>query len=413
LSELPKKSFLSLILNRKMLVTLLLGFSSGLPYLLIAGTLKIWLADAKVDITTIGFFSWVGAVFSFKFLWSPLVDRYSFFGIGRRKFWIILSQVATMLGLMFLGTLDPTTSIQLMAAVCVWVAFFSATQDIAIDAFRSEYLDKEELGMGSSMYQYGYRIAMIITGGLAIGLAEYITWTQIYFIMALLFIIGLVTTLYFKEPAYQPPKEAQSLHKSIIEALANFLKRDGAILILFFVFFFKLGDAISGAMLSPYYIAMGFQKVDIGLIAKTFGFASTLVGLFLGGWITFRIGILRSLWIFGILQGLSTASFALLMYTGPVKWALAFTVVFEDVTAGMGSSAFIAYLSSITNRNYTATQFALLSSIAVSGRTLISGFSGLMVKEMGWEGFFYTCALIAVPGLILLYWVQRRHNQAA
>ncbi len=389
-----------------MLVTFVLGFSSGLPLLLTSNTLKFWLADAKVDITTIGYFSWVGLAYSLKFIWAPLTDRFAFFGIGRRRSWMLISQFAILAGLFLLGTLEPVTSLAMMAGVSVWIAFFSATQDIALDAFRREYLDDSELGIGSTMGQYGYRIGMLVSGGLAVGMAGSISWGYVYWIMALLVLIGVFTTFYVKEPGAGIINQS-SLMESFVGPFSEFLQRDGAVLILFFVFFFKLGDALSGAMLSPFYIEMGYEKVDIALIAKTFGLASSLVGLFIGGLTIYRLGILRSLWLFGILQALSTASFAVITYTGPQKWALAFAVIFEDITAGMGSAAFIAYIASITNKKYTATQFAILASIATLGRNFFSGFSGHMVKALGWEWFFYSCALIAIPGMVLLYWVQR------
>lgn len=402
----PSKSFLSALFSQKMLVTLLLGFSSGLPFLLIGGTLKLWLTEAKVDISTIGYFSWVGMAYSLKFIWAPLTDRFSFFGMGRRRAWMLMSQFAVLAGLIFLGTLDPSASLSLVAAVCVMIAFFSATQDIAVDAFRREYLSDEELGLGSSMNQYGYRLAMLISGGFAVGMADYLSWMHVYWIMGALMVVGILTAIFVKEPEGSVI-QSKSLMDSVVNPFKEFIQRHGAIVILLFVFFFKLGDALSGAMLNPFYREMGFEKVDIGLIAKTFGLASSLVGLFIGGVTIYKIGILRSLWFFGFLQALSTASFALITYTGPEKWALAFAVIFEDVSAGMGSAAFVAYMASITNKNYTATQFAILASIATLGRNFFSGFSGEMVKGLGWEWFFYTCALIAIPGMCFLYVVQK------
>lgn len=405
-----QNGFLALIFTKKMLITFLLGFSSGLPLQLTGATLKFWLSEANVDITTIGYFGWVGMAYSLKFIWAPLADRYSFFGMGRRRSWMVLSQVAIAIGLIIVGVLDPKESLALVAAVSVWIAFFSATQDIAYDAFRREYLDDKELGFGSSMNMYGYRIGMLISSGVALGMAAYMSWTQVYWIMALLMGVGIGTTLYSKE-SKNLDNRSKTLRESVIEPFKEFIQRHGAVLILLFVFFFKLGDALSGSMLSPFYKEMGYQKEDIALIAKTFGLISSMVGLFIGGITIYKIGILRSLWIFGILQALSTASFAMITYTGPEKWALAFAVIFEDITAGMGSSAFIAYLASITNKNYTATQFAVLSSIATLGRNFFSGFSGIMVKEFGWEWFFYSCALIALPGMGLLYWVQKSHSK--
>ena len=389
-----------------MLVIFLLGFSSGLPLLLTSNTIKLWLAESKVDITTIGYFGWVGMAYTLKFLWAPLLDQFSFLGLGRRRFWMLTSQVAIMAGLFGLGTLNPNTSLTTMATVCVWIAFFSATQDIAIDALRTEYLSDLELGMGSSMSSYGSRIGLLVSGGFAVGLAGYLSWMQVYWLMGLLMSVGIITAFFINEPPVliSPNK---SVVASVVAPFKEFMQRDGAILVLFFVFFYKFGDAMSGAMLSPFYKEMGYENVDIALIAKTFGTASALIGLFIGGVTIFKIGIGPALWIFGILQALSTAGFALITYTGPQKWSLAFAVLFEDITAGMGSAAFLAFIATVTNRKYTATQFAILSSIAVLGRNFFSGFSGHIVKALGWEWFFYSCALMAIPGMILLYFIQR------
>ncbi len=392
-----------------MLIIFLLGFSSGLPLLLTSNTIKLWLAEAKVDITIIGYFGWVGMAYTLKFMWAPILDRFAFLRMGRRRFWMVASQTAILIGLMLLGTLNPNQSLALMAAVCVWIAFFSATQDIAIDALRTEYLSDEELGMGSSMSSYGSRVGLLVSGGFAVGIAGYFSWMHVYWIMALLMSIGIITALLLKEPN-PAVSQTGSIVESVVAPFKEFMKRKGAVSILLFVFFYKFGDAMSGAMLSPFYKAMGYENVDIALIAKTFGTASALIGLFIGGVTIYRIGIGKALWIFGFLQALSTAGFALITYTGPQKWALAFAVLFEDITAGMGSAAFLAFIATVTNRKYTATQFAILSSIAVLGRNFFSGFSGHIVKALGWEWFFYSCALMAIPGMILLYFILKKLN---
>jgi len=309
-----------------------------------------------------------------------------------------------------IGFFDPKVSLLSMAAFATLVAFFSATQDIAIDAYRREYLKDEELGFGSSMNMYGYRIAMLVSGGLGIGLVNSeswgLSWNQLYYLMGAFMLIGIAATLWAPEPkvTVAPPK---TLMSAVIGPFQEFLQRDGAYVVLFFVFLFKLGDALSGAMLNPYYVQVGFQNADIGLIAKTFGLASSMVGLFLGSTLMYYIGIYRSLWIFGIFQALSTAAFALLSFTGPQNWALATTVIFEDVSSGMGSAAFIAFISSVTNKRYTATQYAILSSIATLGRNFFSGFSGVLVKDLGWVNFYFFCALIAIPGMLMLLWMRR------
>lgn len=404
------KNFINALLNKKMFLCLILGFASGLPLLLTGGTLKLWLAEAKVDITQISYFSWVGMMYSLKFLWAPILDSFYSKKIGRRKFWMFLTQFFLVIFIIVLGTLDPNKDLVLMGIVSTLISFFSATQDIAIDAFRREFLDDNELGIGSTMNMYGYRLAMLFTGGLAVAIAEHLTWDLVYMIMGLSMIIGLMATFMVQEPNVVIVK-SKSFKNDVIEPFRELLTRDSAFVILLFVFLFKLGDALSGSMLNPFYKLMGYEKADIALIAKTFGLASSLVGLFLGGMVIYYIGILKSLWIFGILQALSTASFALITYTGPVRWALAFAVIVEDVSSGMGSAAFVAYIASITNTSYTATQYAILSSIATLGRNFFSGFAGHMVKFLDWANFFYVCALIAIPGLVMLKYIEDRESK--
>jgi len=407
-----KTPLLKEIFSKKMLIVFLLGFSSGLPLVLTGNTLKTWLAQEQVDISTIGYFSWVGLAYSLKFLWAPLIDRYTLFKLGRRRSWMLTSQLLLVASIASIGMFEPKFSLATMAALAVITAFFSATQDIVIDAYRRELLKDEELGFGSSMNMYGYRIAMLVSGGLAISLIDPktwgLSWTQIYLGMAAFMFIGIFATLWAPEPkvTVAPPK---TLASAVVDPFKEFLKRDGAYLMLAFVFLFKLGDALSGAMLNPFYVKMGFGMADIGLIAKSFGLASSLLGLFLGSTLMYYIGIYRSLWIFGILQALSTGAFALLTYTGPQNWALALTVCFEDVSSGMGSAAFIAFISALTNKRYTATQYAILSSIATLGRNFFSGFSGDMAKGLGWEYFYYTCMLVAIPGLLMLF-IMRKYQ---
>lgn len=411
-----KKNILKDLFSKNMLIILLLGFSSGMPLLLVGGTLKTWLAREHVDISMIGYFSWVGMAYSLKFLWSPLLDRYTLFKAGRRRSWMFASQICLMISIYFLGTLNPLENLMMMAGISVLIAFFSATQDIAIDAYRRELLTNEELGLGSSLAIYGYRVALLLSGGLGIGLVGSdlwnITWSQLYYMMAGLMLVGVITTFFAPEPKVDAPPP-RTLRDAIVDPFAEFLRRPGAWFILLFVFMFKLGDALSGALLNPFYVEMGFSNADIGLIAKTFGLASSLVGLFFGGLVIYYIGIYRSLWIFGILQGLSTAAFALLTHTGPQAWALATVVVFEDVSSGMGSAAFVAFIGALSNKKYTATQYAILSSIATLGRNFFSGFSGDMVKNLGWAPFFYICALIAIPGLLMLIGMKKHQVEAA
>lgn len=410
-------SLLKHLFTKKMLIIFFMSFSSGLPLLLIGSTLKLWLKRENVDVGTIGYFGWVGLSYSLKFLWAPLLDRYSLTSLGRRRSWLLLTQVLLMITIAAMGFVNPSSALSTLAILAIIVGFLSATQDIAIDAYRREYLEDSELGIGSSFNIYGYRIGMLVAGGLGISLvgtgSTYfdITWGQLYFGMALCMFVGIITTLLAPEPVIEglPPR---TLMESVIDPFREFLQRSGALKILLFVFLFKLGDAMGGAMLNPFYVDMGFSNASIGAIAKIFGMGSTMIGFFLGGLGVYYMGIHRSLWFFGILQVLSVAACSLLTYTGPQLWALASVVVFEDVSQGMGTVAFVAFMGALSNKRYTATQYAILSSVATLGRNFFSGFSGDMVKHLGWEPFFYTCALIGVPGLIMLFFMDKMKSEA-
>ena len=394
-----------------MLITTLMGFSSGLPLLLTGGTFKMWMAREGIDVKTIGFLSWVGMAYSLKFVWAPLLDRYQITHWGRRRGWLILTQIALIIFIALMGTFDPKVSLTAMVVTAILVAFFSSTQDAVIDAYRREFLPDEEMGLGASMTTYGYRVAMLISGGLGIGLVGIepfnMTWNQLYYIMAAFMSIGLMTTFFIPEPKVNE-SPIRSLREAIIEPFKEFLTRPRAILFLSFVIAFKMGDSLSGQMLNKFYVDMQFTNQDVGFIAKTVGLISSLVGLFLGGVILQKLKIYRSLILFGFLQALSTAFFAVLVFTGPQSWALAIAVVFEDITSGMGTSAFLAFMALLTNKKFTATQYALLSSFASLGRNFFSGFSGVMVEELGWVKFFISCALIAIPGIFMAIYIHRK-----
>lgn len=396
---------------KRMFITVLMGFSSGLPLLLTGGTFKMWMAREGIDVKTIGFLSWVGLAYSLKFVWAPLLDRYQLTRWGRRRGWLLLTQVALVGFIALLGTFDPKVSLTPMVITAIIVAFFSSTQDAVIDAYRRELLPDEEMGLGATMTTYGYRVAMLISGGLGIGLVGdgpfNLTWNQLYFGMAGLMSVGLITTFFIPEPKITETP-LRSLREAVIEPFKEFLTRPRAILFLVFVIAFKLGDALSGQMLNKFYVDVQFTNQDVGFIAKTVGLISSLAGLFLGGIILQKLKIYRSLVLFGILQALSTAFFAVLVFTGPQSWALAIAVVFEDLTSGMGSAAFLAFMALLTNRRFTATQYALLTSFASLGRNFFSGFSGVMVEQLGWINFFISCAVIAIPGILLATYIHRQ-----
>ena len=401
------------VLNKKMLIVFVLGFASGLPFVLTGATLKQWLAQDKIDIKTIGFFSWVGIAYSFKYLWSPLLDRYYSKSLGHRKTWMLLSQWGLVAGMIMMGAQTPSLNLAALAGWAVFVAFMSATQDIAIDAYRREYLTNQEIGLGSSMGIYGYRVAMMVAGGAGVSfvadsdiLGNKISWNQLYFILAALMALCSILTFFIPEPKSET--SPRTILEAVIDPFIEFFKRPGAWAILLFVFTYKLGDQIGLSLLTPFYKEMGYLNAEIGIITKTFGLFSSLAGLFFGGLALFKFGIRRCLFVFGVLQGISTALFALVVYTGPQIWSLATTVLFEDFATGMGTAALTAYIAMSTSRKFTATQLALLTSIATLGRALFSGFSGILQSQVGWVNFFYIGGLLSLPGLILLFWIDRR-----
>lgn len=396
-----KLSFWESLMQKNMLVVFMQGFVSGLPLLLTLRTLQAWMTDSGVDLKTTGAAALFGLPATLKFLWAPLFDRYQIKILGRRRGWMFISQVGVAISLVCMASVDPNKETLLLAIFAVMVAFFSASQDIVIDAYRREILTDEQLGLGSTFYVYGYRIAMWIAGGFALGLAQFISWNQVYLLMAGIQILTLGVTLWSSEPVNRvpPPKD---MKEAVVEPFKDFLTRKGAWLLLGFVLLYKLGDTMSGNMLTPYYLKLGYEKIEIAAIAKTMSLATSLIGGLIGGIFVQRIGIYRSLFHFGILQALSTLAFMALFYVGHNNWVLGAVITFEDLTAGMGTAAFVAYMASITNRKFSATQFALLSSLMGIPRTLVAAPTGLLAESLGWPGFFTLCTVIAIPGLLMI-----------
>ncbi len=398
---------LKFIFQKKMMFLFVLGISSGLPLLLTGGTLKIWMARENLDMKTIGFFSWVGLFYSLKFLWAPFVDYFWIDKLGRRKTWILISQVMIAIGLLGMSLWQQKISIVELAIFSLWTSFWSATQDLSIDALRREVCEDKEIGMGSAFGVYGYRIAMIMAGGLGIGLVGSsilpISWGELYIGMSVLMIVLMIPVLFFKEAkVVQQKLNIKNLWQIYSEPLKSFFQTKNAIWILAFVFTYKLGDLLAGSLLNPFYVQIGYSNADIGLIAKTFGVAAFLVGLFIGGILLNRLGIIRALWLFGFMQLGSILSFMLLTVTGPSQLALGAVVFLEDISTGMGTAAFVAFLSTVSQKKFTATQFALLSSIASLGRVFFSGWMGEVQVALGWNGFFLFCTAVAVPGMLVL-----------
>ncbi len=395
------KHFFRQILGRKMIVALIMGFSCGVPLLLTISVLQAWMKKEGVDITVIGIFSLVGMPYTLKFLWAPIFDRFTLPFLGRRRGWLLTAQVLLVFAIVMLGLTDPVTLPWLVALAAFVVTFFSASQDIVVDAYRREDLSDEELGLGSSMYIYGYRAGMLLASGGGLILADHIPFSMVYMIMAASILPGILVTFMTPEPV-----EAQGQPLTMVEALIDPLKeyfsRDGALLILVFILFYKIGDTMASAMTTPFYLDIGFSMTEIGAVVKLFGFWATLGGTFAGGILMLKIGINKSLWIFGVLQAVSTACFACLAAAGHNILLLSGVIAFENLSSGMGTAAYVAFMASLTNKRFTATQYALLSSLMGIPRVMASAPTGFFAKHLGWEFFFIACTLAAIPGLFLL-----------
>jgi MFS transporter, PAT family, beta-lactamase induction signal transducer AmpG len=404
------KDLKAALVQKPMMATLVMGFSSGVPYLLASKTLQTWMSYTGGTNNMVGAMALVGLPYSLKFLWSPLLDRYRLTKLGRRRSWILFSQLGIFLSVLTLSFLKPVDQILLTSICALAVSFFGATQDIAVDAYRREILKDEELGLGSSIYSMGYRIANWITGGLALILAGLLSWNTVYLIMAIVMLLTVSATLWADEPT-----EASSSPKTLLDAvvlpLKDFFSRHGAVLFLIFILLYKVGDAMAGNMLPKFYADLGFTPQEVGIIAKTMGLYTVVVGTFVGGVLIMKLGIYRSLFVFGIFQALSTFSFVILNITGHNLIALTGVVLFEDFSSGLGSAAFMAFMASLTNKSFTGTQYALLTSLMAVPRTVISAFTGPLVSALGWSGFFTFCGVVAIPGLLLIRYVYNQQQK--
>lgn len=480
--------------DRRLIAVLFMGFSSGLPLALTSGTLQVWQTRSGVDLTTIGFFVLVGAVYSLKFLWAPFMDRVVLPGplgrLGRRRGWAILTQAALMASVVLLGFTDPATAPAMTALCAVLVAFSSASQDIVIDAYRIELLEEDQQAAGAAMTQYGYRLGLLASGAGALYLAADLSWSVVYAIMAALVLVGMITVLATPEPkavATRTPDATRSgaaalaaiaiaagvvflgvkfllfagfagpgwvpnvaailaaaatpvaivaalpapaaatglagsyaemrgwLSGAVIAPFAEFIGRSGlkiALLILAFILLYKFGDAIAGVMANPFYVKIGFTNEEIASVSKVFGLIATLAGVFLGGLLVARVGVHMGLLIGGILQMLSNLMFAGQAAIGHDVSFLMLTIGFENLAGGVGSAAFVAYLSGLCNVAFTGTQYALFSSLAAIGRTVLSAPGGLLAENMGWVSYFLLSTVVALPGLLLLLWMMKRFPAA-
>ncbi len=409
--------------DRRVASLFFFGFSSGLPLALTGATLAAWFSKNGVSLADIGLLSLVGGAYALKFLWSPLVDRMPLpwlsRRLGRRRAWMLLAQL-TLTGA--IGAIALTNPTGLGGWTVLWaaiIAFASATQDIALDAYRTEILEPGKLGAGAAALVYGYRVAMLTSGGGALIVADQVGWGAAYGAMAALMLVGIAATLINPEP--EPPAGGDNAARrnaahwfkgAVIGPFAEFIARPGWIAVLCFIVLYKLGDALVGVMAAPFYIGIGFSLTEIGVVTKGFGLAMTLIGAGAGGIMVARLGIARALMLAGLLQAASNLVFAAQAWIGYSLPFLTMTIGIENLSGGMGTTAFVAYLSSLCNRAYTATQYALLSSMMAATRTLLASQGGFIAEETGWIEYFVLTTFAALPGLALLWWMMRRYPQA-
>jgi len=415
----PQRSFLQTIAaytEKRLIIIFLMGFSSGLPFLLTAATLSAWLSEAGIAKTFIGFMSWASSVYALKFLWSPIIDRVTLpiLGhiFGKRRGWMLAAQGLCIIAMIGLGSGNPAESLTLTIVWTVLLAFASATQDIVIDAYRIEVLDKEQFGAGAAMTTTGYRVAVIASGGGALLLADSFGWLFSYTTMAALMLVGVVTVLISSEPQHPNRKEGESyaewIKSAVVEPFTEFLTRPGAIAILAFIMLYKYGDALWASMANPFYLELGFSLSEIGTVAKTYGVFMTIAGSFAGGALVMRFGIHRTLLWGGLAMALSNLLLAALAAIGPNLAGLTFVISVENFSNGVGNVAFIAFMSSLCNLAYTATQYALMTSFMAFTRTILASGGGYLADQVDWVTFFIITTFAAVPGIALLLWMMRR-----
>ena len=408
------------LLTRKMLICIFTGFSSGLPLYLLLNLLPAWLRSEGVDLKTIGFFALIQFPYTWKFVWAPLLDRFNLPGFGRRRGWMLITQIGLLFTIGALGGLSPKDNIWPILWLATLLSLLSATQDIAVDAFRREILSDHELGLGNAVHVNAYRIAGLIPGSLSLILADRLPWDMVFWITGAFMLPGMAMAWLVSEPtvAGQP----KTLRQAITEPFQEFMGRQGwrgAAMILGFIFLYKLGDSLCTALATPFYLDMGFTKTDIGLIAKHAGLWPAVIGALLGGLWMVRLGINRALWLFGVVQLVSIFGFAWLSAQGHYdsiglneRLALAFVIGLEAFGVGLGTAAFVAFIARTTHPAYTATQMALFTSLAAVPRTFINASAGWLVENLGWLNFFWLCAALAVPGMLLLLRVAPWNTRA-
>lgn len=414
-------------LQEKVVVIFFLGFSAGLPFPLVYATLSAWLEEAGVERSTISTFAWLGFAYSLKFIWAPLVDSTKLplltRLLGRRRGWMLLAQISIGVALVIMSGIDPATNIEAFALIAFAVAFSSATQDIVIDAYRIESAASDMQGVLAAAYQYGYRISLLVSMAGALYMAEFASWSATYVAMAGCMAVGILTTLWCKEPAETVVRQYEGdtfLAKagswfvtSVVDPLADFVRRFGkfAIVLLIFVSFYRISDYVLGILANPFYLDIGYSKSEVATVAKVYGAWVTIAGIGLGGWAVLKFGVARCVVTATILIASTNLFFAAIVITGPELWMLAVTISADNIAQGFGGTVLIAYLSSLVNVSFTATQYALLSSIMSLLPKFVAGYSGEVQESLGWLGFFLYAAALGIPAIILAVYVSRKHDR--
>jgi PAT family beta-lactamase induction signal transducer AmpG len=408
-----QRNWKEILLNRRMLVCIFLGFTSGMPLYVLFQLVPAWLRSNNVDLATIGLFSLVSLPYTWKFLWSPLMDRFSLPFLGRRRGWALITQIALFFTIGSLGQFDPVQSLGAIVAVVFVVSLFSASQDVVIDAYRRELLADDELGTGTSFFVNAYRLASLVPGSLALILSDHLPWSVVYWITAAFMLVGIITTLVIREVS-DDKLAPHSLREAIIEPFHEFFSRDGvgaAVAILAFMFLYKLGDSMATALATPFYLDMGFSRTEIGSIAKVAALWSVIAGSVIGGIAMLKLSINRALWIFGFVQLITILGFAWLSTVGHSPVGLFIVVSAEYLGVGLGTVALTAYIARETSRAFTATQFALFTSFIAVPRTFANASTGFLIEAMGYTQFFLLCTAVAVPGMLMLFkaapWKER------
>ena len=404
LKKVQRRNWREILFSRRMLTCVFIGFTSGMPLYVLIQLVPAWLRSNEVDLATIGLFALVSLPYTWKFLWSPLMDRFTLPVLGRRRGWALVTQLALLVSIGMLGMFDPRESLQAIIVVVFLVSLFSASQDIVIDAYRRELLADDELGTGNSFFINAYRLSSLVPGSLALILSDLLPWSTVYWVTAGFMLVGVVTTLVIREVS-DDSLAPQSLRDAVVEPFREFFRRDGvlaALTILAFMFFYKLGDNMATALATPFYLDMGFSRTEIGAIAKVAAIWSVVAGSIIGGIAMLKLSINRALWLFGAVQLVTILGFAWLSVEGHNPVGLFVVVSAEYLGVGLGTVALTAYIARETSRAFTATQFALFTSFIAVPRTFANASTGFLIEAVGYTSFFLLCTAVAVPGMLML-----------